>query len=462
MSNCRSNISSILVPAASVEPARLRSPTKRSSTEGDSSNFLRALATQDRRVLELREELQKAEDELLRLKKQWATHEAIKKRNEFRHLQQLQQLKAASHSSRQVDRTSKNEHTSPDRRDRPLEKVPDTEQEPHINGEHKAKYHISRRQIHRKVFAGSRHTRSLSLLTKFDTTRTSSQRMLQEPPPQTAPLDRTDTSSLQASFHVNTEAALAQTGAHGMTKGQPKEVFIETGKQLVGGLREGLWTFFEDIRQATVGEEASSSPEESKKSTSNASYNARMQGRQGEKSNGRHSLSENIDRSQYGSTSGHKPVVQSSAAQWQTVQNTQTSAGGAQPRRRQQDIAKRSSDTVDEDPWDIWDSSAPKTAAPCRKESVTSESTSSLSTGRNSPRSSMSSLDATPFLPNTDGMIKHQDIPWPALTKLSPGNLRMTASTLMNEWEKSLAQPIMPETVESAKIISANKDSKAD
>ncbi|KAL8738884.1 MAG: hypothetical protein Q9181_000411 [Wetmoreana brouardii] len=437
---------------------------KRSTTERDSSGFLTALATQERKVLELREELLKAEDELLRLKKQWATHEAIKKRSEFRHLQQLQQLRAASHTSREAVRTSKDEHKSLDRRDRPLQRVPDTEQEPHINGEHKANYHISRRQIHRKVFAGSRHTRSLSLLTKFVTTRTSSERILQQPPPQTAPLERTHTWSFQGSLHMNTEPAFARTGAHEMAKGQPKEVFIETGKQLVGGLREGLWTFFEDIRQATVGEEASSRSEESNKSMSNASYDAKMQGRrQVEKPNGRHSLSQKIDRSQYGSTSDSQPVLQSSAAQQQAVQHTQTSAGGAQPRHRQQDIAKTSSDTVDEDPWDMWDSPAPKTPAPCRKESVTSEPASSLLTGRNSPRSSMSSLDATPFLPSANGMTKHQkDIPWPALTKLSPGNLRMTASTLMNEWEKSFVQPIMPDTVHSEKVTNANKDTKAD
>jgi hypothetical protein len=35
-----------------------------------------------------------------------------------------------------------------------------------------------------------------------------------------------------------------------------KEDLMNTGKQLVGDLREGLWTFIEDLRQATVGDEA--------------------------------------------------------------------------------------------------------------------------------------------------------------------------------------------------------------
>lgn len=42
-------------------------------------------------------------------------------------------------------------------------------------------------------------------------------------------------------------------------QGQPRDAIVETGKQLVGDLREGLWTFFEDLRQATVGEDIDTS-----------------------------------------------------------------------------------------------------------------------------------------------------------------------------------------------------------
>ena len=35
-----------------------------------------------------------------------------------------------------------------------------------------------------------------------------------------------------------------------------KDDILDTGKQLVGDFRQGLWTLFEDLRQATVGEEA--------------------------------------------------------------------------------------------------------------------------------------------------------------------------------------------------------------
>jgi len=35
----------------------------------------------------------------------------------------------------------------------------------------------------------------------------------------------------------------------------PKEVLMRTGRQMASDFREGLWTFIEDLRQATVGEE---------------------------------------------------------------------------------------------------------------------------------------------------------------------------------------------------------------
>lgn len=44
-----------------------------------------------------------------------------------------------------------------------------------------------------------------------------------------------------------------------LIQGQPRDAIVETGKQLVGDLREGLWTFFEDLRQATVGEDIDTS-----------------------------------------------------------------------------------------------------------------------------------------------------------------------------------------------------------
>lgn len=53
--------------------------------QDDGSSLLTAIASQERKVLELREELQRAEAELDTLKKQWASSEKTKKRTEINH-----------------------------------------------------------------------------------------------------------------------------------------------------------------------------------------------------------------------------------------------------------------------------------------------------------------------------------------------------------------------------------------
>lgn len=57
-----------------------------------------------------------------------------------------------------------------------------------------------------------------------------------------------------------------------------------------------------------------------------------------------------------------------------------------------------------------------------------------------------SSCEATPRPKNRrTSFHDRDDIPWPALTKLTPGSLKMTASTLMSEWERSLGLKIHDE-----------------
>jgi hypothetical protein len=77
-----SNSSSI--PLTPVEPS-IPSPN-------DPNSCLVALASQERRVLELKEELQKAEAELTKLKTKWATSERSRKRAEIRHVEKLRPL----------------------------------------------------------------------------------------------------------------------------------------------------------------------------------------------------------------------------------------------------------------------------------------------------------------------------------------------------------------------------------
>ena len=76
--------------------------------------FWTALAAQEKKVLELKEELNKVESDLEQLKKQWAIHEASKKKEEMRHVEKLRPIGSPTraftpeherHSRRSLDQT---------------------------------------------------------------------------------------------------------------------------------------------------------------------------------------------------------------------------------------------------------------------------------------------------------------------------------------------------------------------
>lgn len=53
-----------------------------------------------------------------------------------------------------------------------------------------------------------------------------------------------------------------------------------------------------------------------------------------------------------------------------------------------------------------------------------------------------------------------EEIPWPALNNLTPGNLKRTASAIMKEWEKSLTPP--PENTRDSLSASSSTAGKID
>ncbi|KAL8810462.1 MAG: hypothetical protein Q9200_002556 [Gallowayella weberi] len=429
-----------------------------------------ALATQERRVLELREELQKAEDDLSRLRKQWATHEAIKKRNEFRHREQLQKLGPTTRFSYGEDRKRAAERTFQDSSGSSNTRADGGLQGAHGASDQNESCRVSKRQPQRKTFAGSRHTRTLSLLSKVGTSSHIPGRVLQRPTSQASP-PNTGT-LLKRSHTLNARPPPDRTIVNDSMSGQPKEVFLETGKQLVGDLREGLWTFFEDLRQATVGEEASSS---SPIRANKIGQGARRHGGGRQTGNDNASMSYSEEKPCLGTETESElgavdppvkvpirlPSETSNTAiatlkQQLTRQLVRTDEAEGQSNVSPQESINQTSSWDDDDPWDTWDSPVAKDAASCRQAgSVTSESVVSPSTRRESPRSSLSSFDAAiPALQTKVLTEKPKDIPWPALTKLSPGNLRMTASTLMSEWEKT------PAPIDSAGATRPSKNHK--
>ncbi|KAL8973041.1 MAG: hypothetical protein Q9183_000209 [Haloplaca sp. 2 TL-2023] len=392
MPKSRNSIGSFPLPTTPLEPSRATSPVKKGLTVGDASNFLTSLAAQERRVFELREELQKAEQDLSRLKKQWAAHEAVKKRNEFRHLEQLRQIKTADLISCEEGKNDHFETMSSNRYHLSRKNGLETEQPIQAAGEQDHHPRCGRRQTQRKVFAGSRHIRSLSLLANIDTRRSSCEEALQTSPSQISLMEPCESSFSPRDRSARRQLASTRHNKSEYEDDKPKEVFVETSKQLVGGLRDGLWTFFEDIRQATIGEEASSTLVRDN-SVVGAGQSFRVPARsQSGNSGSRKILRQELDASRLSRASAENPVLQTRIAKQPVSEHARTAVNGAQRKAEVSGVPSRFNESLDEEPWDTWDSPATVKSASCRKESVTSESLDSTSTGRSSPRSSMRAL----------------------------------------------------------------------
>ena len=214
------------------------SPELRPSPNTEPNAFLTALATQERRVLELKEELQKAESDLDRLKKQWAGHEAMRKRNEMRQVEQLRPLASPT---------------------KPSDLEAETERKVSREEDRRRVLNARTKRPQRKVFEGGRHTRTLSLLSSSSCGQ---QKVRSELDGAVQPLQNeekraipTRSATVSGSTRGTRPSNVSSTMAGPLSKGT-KDDLMNTGKQLVGDLREGLWTFIEDLRQATVGDEA--------------------------------------------------------------------------------------------------------------------------------------------------------------------------------------------------------------
>lgn len=227
---------SIASNATTTLPESVASPT------GES--FLSALAAQERRVLELKEELLKAEKELGKMKKEWAINEATKKRHDVRKLQKLQSLNAAgpvkAGKEEDTDGSSAWMQQEMERRKALLS---------------------NSKTFNRTVFSGSRHARTLSLLTPSTASLAPSnpdnERIIRgRDPPIRSPekLERPGL-PLRVSTDQDLTTAVAETADESIDLDLPQEVLLKTGRKIASDFKDGLWTFIEDLRQATVGEE---------------------------------------------------------------------------------------------------------------------------------------------------------------------------------------------------------------
>ncbi|KAF5857131.1 hypothetical protein ETB97_006211 [Aspergillus alliaceus] len=419
--------------------------------QDDGAGLLTAIASQERKVLELREELQRAETELDSLKRQWETSQKTKKRIDISHrAEPLIPL-------RSPDRPGADETIGHSREHSVASSESPSVTQPRFSRELERRHSVRAAAAKgtkisangRRVFQGS-HTRTLSLLSPSvgpGSTLPGLETEMGQPDqdrmgrsPRSATLPSAERSPMVTS---PTEDVIAQ-----WRKTMPppsREALMRTGKQMASDLREGLWTFLEDIRQATVGEEGISAtesravPPRSSSSRDRLSMQGGISSRSasssrgkgaGAKLSGKDSKSADIDASfwsEFGiDTSG------------QTSRNAHRAS--TTPSGPNEQNASHHLDT--EDNWDEWDTPQPKKMHTPSSSQSTWESKQDQSpvTQASSPRTSTSFGD---WRPQHDSSVPDPSvsdgIPWPALTDLPSPKLPRTATNLMAEWERSLS-----------------------
>ncbi|CAG8249225.1 unnamed protein product [Penicillium olsonii] len=448
----------------------------------DGYDFLRAIASQERKVMELREELNRAEAELVTIKKQWALSEKSRKRAEINHAEPMMPLRSPDPSNPETSMAHNREQSmssvgsstvSQERISRELGRRTSVRGAPPAPG---TKIGTNGR----RVFQGG-HTRTLSLLSPV----TASSTFVGEPGP--AETDRVGRSPRSATLPSveRDHAAIArldesQVPEHLLAQWRKtlpppsREALMRTGKQMASDLREGLWTFLEDIRQATVGEEGingtqtrTMSPSslappngpngrkrdslaksrsrerllaDGKLSRSSSSSSSRGRGPAAETKTGKDTKPAEISTSFWSEFGIDTPAQKSPNA----PRTPNQSANRSEPTVEQHDHhssnqAEAQNDDLDD--WGSWETpqSAQKMHTPSSSRSTNeSKRDHSPITQSSSPRTSASFGDWNPDSTSLDPSVS-EGIPWPAITKLAPSKLQRTASTLMAEWERSLS-----------------------
>ncbi|QIX01484.1 hypothetical protein AMS68_007001 [Peltaster fructicola] len=384
-----------------------------------SSEWLTAIAAQERRVLEIKEELHKAEAELNKLKLQWATHEAQKKKDEAKKTTKL----------------------------RPLSTTLPSDANDGVAGSSSWLQHeMERRKIlmsgarnsSRRIFSGSKHTRTLSLLSPLQT-------HLPEIPSQHRPRGATSpvksesrgdepATQLLPRAATTPDLSVGDGDVKLDLSGIDKDMLLKTGKRMAMDLKDGIWTFWEDLRQATVGEELIEVVPPTHLRQQGSNQTLRTPRRGGIKSRG---SSRGSRASVDVKRTARSPLERRASSHQVSLplsgESSFEECGASRAPPHTSTMSKHAKapsvavSAASSDAFDAWDDS-PKAS---RSSSATSEGTSHLT-----PDSSKHTSPVTRSETAT-----RDPIPWPNITKFGPATLRRTASHLMSEWDK-LSPPL--------------------
>ncbi|KAK0636283.1 hypothetical protein B0T17DRAFT_485574 [Bombardia bombarda] len=416
----------------SFPPTPLDTPNVLSPT--DPNDFITAIAAQERRVLELREELDRAESDLAKLKRSWATHEAYKKRGE-RQRQLAEPLRPIVTNPDLLDDDTPRKNVDIDRRRALL-----------LAGQQSTP-----ERTRRRVFTG-RHTRTLSLLSPTKPTEGFS---VHEDDPNDQKPNSDGDSPYVSRYAPITPAQLAKRASWAPRSTIPPSGVQGGVKQIAQDLKVGLWTFMEDLRQATVGEEPI---------TGQGTYLRGVDGNMRPTIDGHSpsSHSVNQDTIRASSATGSRPRVTAAFDETAATSQDKEEPAPALPARPTAQLSRSKTETskaakrfsytpltVDayddnDECWSNWDSpsvSSPRWSGTTVNGDIITipekhdENDTPLKT--KGSKSRLANRSPSPGS-NTN---KLEELLPPVLNRLTPANFKRTASDFMKEWEKSLSPP---------------------
>ncbi|RYP01706.1 hypothetical protein DL764_006131 [Monosporascus ibericus] len=423
-------------PTSSVPPTPCE--TSAVAFPADPNELIIAIAAQERRVLELKEELVRAEGELVKLKKQFTAAEAYKKRTSGRRCDPLRVVPSPGPGLTSYEDTPVvNRSTELERRKAIL----------------LAQSQGTLRDHKRTVISGG-HTRTLSLLSP---TKPTAEFPLHEDPIVRRSVD----SPSGPDWRPKTATALNKRATWA-----PRQTQQSNGvKQIANDFKQGLWTFVEDLRQATVGDEAITG-----KFNRTSDMALRLNRDDGD---------QDTIRAPAGNRGRVPFPVETSSETITTTKSSSPSPGSFTDRVQHRRTTSKASETTkarkhfswtpltfdqfDDDDWSNWDTPTSKqsrwsgstvngdiipaipekldeTEATLRRKRSHSE----LRSASQSPSAPTSQSTASATETSPPPANKLDDLPQALLHRLSPGNIKRTAADFMREWEKSLSPP--PET----------------
>ncbi|ROV89587.1 hypothetical protein VMCG_09940 [Cytospora schulzeri] len=337
--NIPSRPTPITTTAPSFPPTPKDTPTVRSPT--DANDFIHAIAAQERRVLELREDLKSAEAELTRLKRQWGAFDSVRKRNAMVNGEPFRPTIPTQSSPAVDDVEAKRRSIELDRRRTML-------MSQQLNKE--CTPHSGRRRVIR-----GGHTRALSLLSP---TKPEEFSLLDDLLDGHSMPVKDSEPHLQ---HLGRITPLTTSQLNKRASWAPRSTSPNSNngvKQMAEDFKAGLWTFVEDLRQVAVGDEP----------INGGGLHRRASNRQSDSD--RDTIRASVTSSRPHASSVFSDHTPSPSSRFSDPLHESDTANLGRPRRSSSKRTKHFSwtpltvDSFDDNDWSNWDSPAAATSSP--------------------------------------------------------------------------------------------------